>query len=163
MFKKFAVLVVIVIGLVSMTYSYETKKAVGDKFGQDLAISEVITANTMFSEAESLNGKIIRVSGTISELCKHKGCWMQVKDGEQVLTVRFKDEAFTLPADAIGRNVDFEGLFIAEKVSDQKGAHTCAEGGEHGDGEACENERAEKHARAADMRYSLISTGLILL
>ena len=83
---------------------------------------------------------------------------------QNVLTVRFKDEAFIIPANSVGRNVDMEGLFIVEKISNPLGSHqACAEGGEHSGEGACESERAEKTVhKVADMRYTLVSTGLVL-
>lgn len=161
--RQVIVLVVLILGLVMMVYAYEPKKAVGDKYGQDLSISNVIAVEDVFTKSADLSGTMIRVAGTVSDLCKHRGCWMQVNDGEKVITVRFKDEAFTLPASAIGRKVDFEGFFIAEAIKNPLDNHSgCAEGEHSGEG-ACENERAENAAKAADMRYTMISTGLILL
>jgi hypothetical protein len=119
----------------------------------------------VFSRVDELNGKVVRVTGSISNMCKHKGCWMQVNEGGKVLTVRFKDEAFTLPLDAAGRQVDFEGLLIAEKIENPLGKHhACAEDGSHADGEACENEQAGNAAAAPEaLRYTMVSTGLVLL
>ncbi len=159
-----SLLVLVLVGLGLVACSSETAEVVGEQYGQDLALVEVIPVNEVFTKVNDLNGKIVRVSGTVSDLCKHKGCWIQVKDGEKVLTIRFKDEAFTLPASAIGRKIDFEGLLIAEKIKNPlaKGG-ACADGGEHSGGEVCENERAEKVAKTSEMRYTMISTGLVLL
>lgn len=61
--------------------------------------------------------------------------------------------------------MDFEGLLIAEKINKPLGSHDgCAEGGDHGGEAGCENERAEKTANTtAEMRYTMVSTGLVLL
>jgi len=164
MTKRFGLLVVL-IGMILMACNRDTAEITGEKFGQGVTLAQAMPVNEVFNHAADLNGQVVRISGTISDMCKHKGCWMQVKDGDQVLTVRFKDEAFTLPLESAGRKVDFEGLLIAEKVANPLGTHeACAEGGEHKTGETCENERGTPAARqASDLRYTMISTGLVLL
>ncbi len=165
MFKRVVLLTVAVIGLGLVACSSEKAEVVGEVYGQKLSLAEAIPVSDVFNKVNDLNGQVIRVSGTVSDLCKHKGCWMQVSDGKQVITVRFKDEAFTLPADAAGRNVDFEGLLIAEKIDKALGSHSsCAEGGEHSGTEICESQRAEKVLqKTTNMRYTMVSTGLVLL
>ena len=165
MLQKSLVFMFVIVGLLMMGCSSEKETAQGETFGAGVSLASAVPINEVFTQVSELNGKIVRVTGTINDLCKHKGCWMQVKDGEQVLTVRFKDEAFILPASAIGRNVDFEGLFIAEKLANPLSSQSgCAEGGNHeGDG-ACESERAERSAKkASNMRYTMVSTGLVLI
>ncbi|MCF6237806.1 MAG: DUF4920 domain-containing protein [Candidatus Marinimicrobia bacterium] len=165
MFKQTIMLIVIVASLGMFSCSSDTAAVTGEAYGQELTLAEAIPVSDIFAKANDLNGQVVRVSGTVSDLCKHKGCWMQVSDGDQVMTVRFKDEAFTLPADAAGRRVDFEGLLIAEKIKKDSGLNSgCAEGGQHSGDAACESMRAEKTAqKATDMRYTMVSTGLILL
>lgn len=161
-FKQLIVIAIVSLGL--MACSTEGVKSLGDQYGQNLSMEKVTPVAEVFRNASDLNGQMVRVSGTVTDLCKHKGCWMQVSDGQNVLTVRFKDEAFILPASAQGRNVDMEGLFIVEKVSNPLGSHAaCAEGGEHEGEGACEAERAEKTVHmTSDFRYTMVSTGLVL-
>jgi len=134
-----------------------------DQFGASLTLTQVVPVSDVFVNAEQLDGQLIRVTGRVSDLCKHKGCWMQVSDGKNILTVRFKDEAFIIPATSLGRHVDMEGLFMVDKVSNPQGSHAaCADGGSHAGGGTCENERAEKIVQqASEVRYSLVSTGLV--
>jgi hypothetical protein len=99
-------MVVMVLSLGLMACSSENAEVAGDQFGQTLTLAKVTPVAEVFTQAQDLNGQMVRISGTVSDLCKHKGCWMQVSDGQNVLTVRFKDEAFIIPANAVGRNVD---------------------------------------------------------
>lgn len=164
MFNMKQIIVVFIIALGLMACSSDNGASLGDQFGQDLTLEKVTPVAEVFTNATDLNGQMLRVSGTVTDLCKHKGCWMQVSDGQNVLTVRFKDEAFIIPASAKGRNVDMEGLFIVEKISNLQGSHAaCAEGGEHEGGGTCEAERAEKTVhKVSDFRYTMVSTGLVL-
>jgi hypothetical protein len=164
MYKYTKILGLLVLSLGLMACNSKTAEVAGDQFGQSLSLATVTPVAEVFTHAQELNGQMVRVSGTVTDLCKHKGCWMQVSDGQNVLTVRFKDEAFIVPASAMGRNVDMEGLLIVEEISNPLGSHmACAEGGEHGGEGACESERAEKTIqKVADIRYTLVSTGLVL-
>ncbi|MCF7825059.1 MAG: DUF4920 domain-containing protein [Candidatus Marinimicrobia bacterium] len=164
MFKRTQIIVLLVLSFGLIACSSENAEVSGDQFGQNLSLAKVLPVAEVFTQAQELNGQMVRVSGTVTDLCKHKGCWMQVSDGQNVLTVRFKDEAFIIPANAVGRSVDMEGLFIVEKVSNPLGSHqACAEGGEHSGEGACESERAEKSVqKVSDMRYTMVSTGLVL-
>ncbi|NQV49414.1 MAG: DUF4920 domain-containing protein [Candidatus Marinimicrobia bacterium] len=165
MFKERMIVVLAILSIGLMACSSDTVKGSGEQYGHGVTLDKAIPISEVFTQMNDLNGQVVRVSGTVNDLCKHKGCWMQVTDGENVLTVRFKDEAFILPASAAGRNVDFEGLLIAEKISNPLGSRSaCAEGGEHSGEGACESERAEATIlKVADMRYTMVSTGLVLL
>jgi len=164
MVKMKHIVVVLLVSAALIGCSKEGASLPGDKFGQDLTLKKITPVAEVFTQANDLNGQLVRVTGTVTDLCKHKGCWMQVSDGQNVLTVRFKDEAFIIPASAKGRHVDMEGLFVVEKVTNPLGTHAaCAEGGEHdGEGE-CESVRAEETVqRASELRYTMVSTGLVL-
>jgi len=164
MYKRTLMMVVLILSLGLMACSSETAEVAGDQYGQNLTIAKITPVAEVFTQAQDLNGQMVRVSGTVTDLCKHKGCWMQVSDGTNILTVRFKDEAFIIPANSVGRSVDMEGLFIVENISNPLGSHlACAEGGEHSGAGACESERAEKTVqKVADKRYTMVSTGLVL-
>jgi len=164
MLKRTQIMVILVLSFGMMACSSENAELSGDQFGQSLTLAKALPVAEVFTQAQELNGQLVRVSGTVTDLCKHKGCWMQVSDGQNVLTVRFKDEAFIIPANAVGRSVDMEGLFIMEKVSNPLGSHqACAEAGEHSGEGACESERAEKSVqKVSDKRYTMVSTGLVL-
>lgn len=165
MMKKMTVLLMLMMIFCFVACSSEKVEVQGEQFGQSIKLAEAIPVSQVFAQADSLSGKEVRVSGSISDVCKHKGCWIQVTDGNQVLTVRFKDEAFIMPADAKGKNVDCEGLFMAEKiVSGAEDDHSgCGEGGVHANGESCEMMRADKTAKeSSQMRYTMVSTGLVL-
>ena len=66
--------------------------------------------NTVALNALSGEEKNVIVSGTITEVCAKKGCWMTVTDeaGNDV-TVRFKDYSFFVPRNAAGHQVTMHG------------------------------------------------------
>ena len=134
----------------------------GQVFGEGVSLKEAIPAGDLFAAAGQYNGQVVRVQGTISDMCKHKGCWMQIADGDQVLTVRFQDDAFTIPLESSGRSVDVQGILIAETIAKPLGKHG-AEGGDCcGDAAAaggCEMDRLAKQPN----KFTMVSNGLVLL
>ena len=48
--------------------------------------------------------------GTVTEVCKAKGCWMKValENGEETM-VKFKDYGFFVPKDMAGKEVVING------------------------------------------------------
>ncbi len=57
----------------------------------------------------------------VDEVCQAKGCWMNLVDNQATtdakLFVKFKDYAFFVPKDIIGREVLIEGIAYTEQTS----------------------------------------------
>ncbi len=148
------------IPLILVLVACSANQSEGEVFGQGVNLDESVAPAVLFASAQDYNGQVVRVQGTITDMCKHKGCWMQIRDGEQVLTVRFQDEAFTIPLESMGRQVDVQGLFLAESAPQPLGTHSMD--GESGcaAGEAgCEAERLAKSLN----NFTMVSSGLVLL
>ena len=85
MFKRLSLILVITIGFGMVSCSSDKAAVEGEEFGQGITLAESMTLNEVFTQVSDLNGKVVRVSGTVSDLCKHKGCWMQVSDGKKII------------------------------------------------------------------------------
>jgi hypothetical protein len=130
----------------------------GQVFGEGVSLEEAVSVSQLFASTDQYAQQPVRVKGEIADMCKHKGCWMQVRSGEQVLTVRFKDDAFSLPLDASGRAVDFEGILVMPAQQAGMGKHSgCAD--KHTEGEVCEAMRLSKQPG----KLNMVATGLVLL
>jgi hypothetical protein len=70
------------------------------------------------------------VSGTVSEVCKAKGCWMKIDlpDGES-MRVTFKDYALFMPKDITGKNVVIHGVASKKEVSVEDLQHFAKDAG----------------------------------
>lgn len=57
----------------------------------------------------------------VAEVCQAKGCWMNLVDNQgktdQQLFVKFKDYAFFMPLDLVGKEVLIEGVAYTEETS----------------------------------------------
>jgi hypothetical protein len=85
----------------------------GDEFSKENTIPAMQVAG-LFSGSDTA---AIIISGNISASCKHTGCWMDLDMGNgETIHVTFKDEAFTIPLDAAGKNAVAEGIAIRELI-----------------------------------------------
>lgn len=66
------------------------------------------------------------VSAKVVDVCQKKGCWMILTDGEHSVRVTFKDYAFFVPKDIVGKTVQAQGV-IGETVLSEADARHYAE------------------------------------
>lgn len=80
-------------------------------FGAEIDPSSAIEAKFIGERIAGSDSLEVKLTGTISEVCKMKGCWMtlDLENGEK-MRVTFKDYGFFVPKDAAGRTVVIEGL-----------------------------------------------------
>lgn len=86
----------------------------GEKFGDEVNFSlEKTSLSNILSTPEENKGKEFLISGTLTDVCQKKGCWMTVKDesDEIDIFVRFKDYGFFMPKDGHGRKVIAQGIY----------------------------------------------------
>jgi len=74
------------------------------------------------------HGQQVRVSGRIDAVCRNKGCWLELKQGESSVHVTFEGYSFFVPRDSAGREVVLEGRLIVAKPKTEDLAHLEAEG-----------------------------------
>ncbi|WP_293903079.1 DUF4920 domain-containing protein [Sphingobacterium sp. UBA5670] len=90
----------------------------GVKYGKEISASHAISVAKLEKELSKKNAFNGRIEGKVVEVCKKKGCFMTLqRDGEEPITVRFKDYGFFMPADIIGKTVVIEGIAKKKEVS----------------------------------------------
>jgi len=93
--------------------------------------------------------------GTVTEVCKAKGCWMKIalENGEETM-VTFKDYGFFVPKDIAGKEVVVSGAAFIDEMSVEDQQHFAEDGGES----------AEAIAKITEPKitYSVIADGVIL-
>jgi hypothetical protein len=75
-------------------------------------------------------GKAVRLTGTIDRVCRNKGCWLELKQGEQSVHVTFEGYSFFVPRDSAGRAVVLEGKVVVKEPTADEAGHKKAEGAE---------------------------------
>jgi uncharacterized protein DUF4920 len=73
-------------------------------------------------------GKAVRLEGTIEKVCRNKGCWLELKQGERSVHVTFEGYSFFVPKDSAGRPVVLEGKVLVKDPEAAEVAHKKAEG-----------------------------------
>jgi len=150
-------------GLLIISCGQKAETANAQKFGSDVTLGESVSLTAIYANPDQYKDKEIRVEGTIKEVCQHKGCWLKLTDGNQELTIRFKDYGFFVPKDAATSRVIVQGVFtmapdmhVEEEAKAQKEGKEHAEEEEHGDekehGE--ESEESEETLEAAPFSFT---------
>lgn len=77
--------------------------------------------------AEPEDGRAVRLEGTIAAVCRRKGCWMELRQGDSAVHVTFEDYSFFLPTDAAG-DVVLEGKVVVKPRDANEVDHLKGEG-----------------------------------
>jgi hypothetical protein len=73
---------------------------------------------------------LAQVTGSIDKVCKKKGCWMVLKDGEAQARVLMKNYGFTVPLDCDGKVAAVEGTLKIRTFTEGQAKHLAEDGGE---------------------------------
>lgn len=58
-------------------------------------------------------GKTVTTTGTVTAVCQHRGCWMEIKDDATQAHVSMAGHAFSVPRSASGRKARVQGTLTA--------------------------------------------------
>ncbi len=104
-------------------------------FGEPMRLPETDTLplEKVLAQPTEFDGKFIRVSGTVSQVCEAMGCWMEMKDAAsgKTLFVKFTcpTEGRLIPMDAIGHQAVVEGKLDVTQISEDEARHYKEEAG----------------------------------
>ena len=71
---------------------------------------EVTAIESIVSNPDAWAGKRVRIAGTVTGVCAHKGCWMDLASaGDATLRVKVDDDVIVFPQDANGLEAVAEG------------------------------------------------------
>lgn len=87
-------------------------------FGDTIDTSNPVEVKFVQERISGNDSIAIKLTGTITEVCKMKGCWMNLdmENGEK-MRVTFKDYGFFVPKDAAGKKVVVEGFAYNDVTS----------------------------------------------
>ncbi|WP_316737927.1 DUF4920 domain-containing protein [Pedobacter aquatilis] len=90
----------------------------GQKFGDAVAPGDVKPAAKMEAAMGDKKVADMKIEGKVVDVCKKKGCWMtlEMPNGEP-MRVTFKDYAFFMPMDVVGKNVVLDGVAKKQTIS----------------------------------------------
>ena len=99
--------------------SVDTSKNSDNQFGEPITQEGSIPYGELVKKLSTVDSLNTKVTGTVSGVCKAKGCWMTIvsDDSNEEMRVAFKDYGFFVPKDIEGRTVVFEGLAYKDVTS----------------------------------------------
>ena len=78
--------------------------------------------------AAAKDGDTVRLEGRAEAVCKQKGCWVTLKDGDASVHVTFEGYSFFVPRDSAGKKVAREGKVKVKAPDAADVAHLKGEG-----------------------------------
>lgn len=90
----------------------------GQKFGEEVKPGDVKPAGKMETAMGDKKTVEMKIEGKVVDVCKKKGCWMtlEMPNGDP-MRVTFKDYAFFMPMDIVGKKVVLDGLAKKQTIS----------------------------------------------
>ena len=87
-----------------------------------LADKDAVAVTKVLSDEKAYDGKFVRLTGRVAEVCEKKGCWLTFGDtkNEQTVFVKFTDpsEGKLVPVRAVGHDITAEGTFKVGQISE---------------------------------------------
>ena len=93
--------------------------------GKPLSAEVALTVAQAAAKAKDLDGKSIKVAGTVESVCQPMGCWFVIQGatpGESIRVMSKGHDVF-MPRSSAGRDVIAEGEFKVKTVSKEMAQH----------------------------------------
>jgi hypothetical protein len=97
--------------------------AKGVTYGEKINAKNLISVNELSAKMANSDMLNTKISGTVTDVCTKKGCWMKLDNGDGTKTmITFKDYGFFMPKDIIGKKVALDGVSkqVITSVVEQK-------------------------------------------
>ena len=108
---------------------------------------------------DSWVGKTFTTTGTVTAVCQHMGCWMEIKDDASAAHIKMAGHAFFVPRSASGKKARVLATLVK---SDTPQAACEGEGHEKGKGGGCRAE-AETQLGRPLAKLELVAQGVELM
>lgn len=129
--KKIFLLILVIGGFTAVGFSQDPASAQkGVTYGDGTTEQGALTVRELEKKVvpeQPFEGK---VKGKVVSVCEKKGCWMTLENtgGEKVM-VKFREYAFFMPKDIVGKEVVLDGEANLEEVSVKQLQHYAADAG----------------------------------
>lgn len=108
----------------------------GDNIGAAVTPDGAISYDELITRMEASDSLAVKISGKVSEVCQTKGCWMTLvsdQPGKPDMRVEFKDYAFFMPKDIVGKRVVMDGFARRETTPVDLLRHLAEDAGKSAD------------------------------
>jgi hypothetical protein len=110
--KKFFQFLAVACLVSSLAFAQEPKSATkGVTYGEKISKNGAIPVSELTQKMGTNETLTTKISGKVLEVCTTKGCWMKLENGNnEPIRVTFKDYAFFMPKDLVGKTVALDGF-----------------------------------------------------
>ncbi|WP_374163563.1 DUF4920 domain-containing protein [Arcticibacter sp. MXS-1] len=107
-----------------------TPAAPGVTYGKTITATDAASLGKVESQLKSDSVYTGKIEGTVTEVCKKKGCFMKLaRNGSEPVMVRFKDYGFFMPQNIVGKTVVLEGKARVKETSVERLQHFAKDAG----------------------------------
>lgn len=140
---KLRSLILLALVALLVTPAFAGKTVQGKLYGKQLTGSETVALSELLEHPDSYVGKTVRVEGLVVDVCKKRGCWMELAGDQEFQSIKIKvdDGVIVFPMEAKGKKAVAEGVFDKIVLGAQK--HD-GHGEGHGDHAGHDHAKAEK-------------------
>ena len=117
--------------------------------------SSAVTLSDVAKTPDSFVGKTFTTTGTVTAVCQHMGCWMEIKDEASAAHIKMAGHAFFVPKTASGR----KARVLATLVKSDTPQAACEGAGHDGKGGGCRAE-AESQLGRPLAKLELVAQGV---
>jgi len=92
------------------------------KLGDALKLEKATNVSTLLESPDSFIDERVQISGTIVDVCAHRGCWIEMSGDQpfQSIIVKVNDGEIVFPLTAKGHQANVEGIFEKLTLSDEQ-------------------------------------------
>lgn len=103
----------------------------GVQYGKPMQTVQAINVGALEQKLSTDTVYVGQVEAKVVEVCKKKGCFIRLerKNGGDPVLVRFKDYAFFMPQDIVGKTVVLEGSAKVKETSVERLRHWAEDAG----------------------------------
>ncbi|WP_316842986.1 DUF4920 domain-containing protein [Pedobacter gandavensis] len=100
------------------TLAQDTTSLPGKSFGNGVSAGNLLPVSKIESAMGDQKIAEMKITGEVVEVCKKKGCWMTLKTPTgEAMRITFKDYAFFMPMDIVGKKVALDGIAKKQTIS----------------------------------------------
>lgn len=111
---------------VEITADYEVFGSPMEDISPGMGLKDIV------ANQKELNGKVVRVTTRVAQVCQKKGCFFIATEGDTWARVTFANYEVFVPTDSSGKEVTLEGTFVRRKLTAEQAAHYAADIGKEG-------------------------------
>ena len=111
MIKKIIITTILTLIFVNFSFAIDDKDKVNN-LGKSITLTEITKISTILNAPDEFLGDTVLVKGTIIDVCKKRGCWMEIASDSsfQSIKIKVKDGEIIFPLSAKGSSALVEGV-----------------------------------------------------